>query len=316
MPYKPPQPGSGKAIENCRVCGAPANLGNDLSIIRIACSRCGDFSVSREASDDCLPITDEKQGALASHLIKKLQVGAKKPVLGSDFFSSLTNRRLPSPGELMDNLLLWMAESVDGRPGKPATLETAVLIPLVATIGARDIADVFWAREVLEKQGLVDVSPNTIHSRLTPAGWLRVEELKRAHVSSRYSFFARKFANDQLDEVFIRCLQPAVLATGYELRTVMPKAGQVDAIIEDEIRRCRFLLADLSDDNAGAYWEAGFAEGLGKPVIYVCREGINTHFDTDHRQTVKWDLSTLETTAAQLKAVIRNTLLADAKQSD
>ena len=40
----------------------------------------------------------------------------------------------------------------------------------------------------------------------------------------------------------------------------------VDAVIEHEIRACRFLIADLSDDNAGAYWEAGFAEGLGKPV--------------------------------------------------
>ena len=92
-------------------------------------------------------------------------------------------------------------------------------------------------------------------------------------------------------------------------------------IIEAEIRRCRFLIADLSDDNAGAYWEAGFAEGLGKPVIYVCRAkegGVEkrTHFDANHRHTVRWDLSTLDETAKRLKAVIRNTLLGDAKQDD
>jgi nucleoside 2-deoxyribosyltransferase len=95
----------------------------------------------------------------------------------------------------------------------------------------------------------------------------------------------------------------------------------VDAVIEDEIRRCRFLIADLSDDNAGAYWEAGFAEGLGKPVIYICRSSSNgeekkTHFDANHRQTVRWDLSSLDETATNLKAVIRNTLLGDAKQAD
>ena len=94
------------------------------------------------------------------------------------------------------------------------------------------------------------------------------------------------------------------------------KAGHIDAIIEDEIRRCRFLIADLSDDNAGAYWEAGIAEGPGKPVIYICREGMKTHFDTDHRQTVRWDLNALDDTAKTLKAVIRNTLLGDAKQED
>jgi nucleoside 2-deoxyribosyltransferase len=95
----------------------------------------------------------------------------------------------------------------------------------------------------------------------------------------------------------------------------------VDAIIEDEIRRCRFLIADLSDDNAGAYWEAGFAEGLGKDVIYICRakDGEHekkTHFDANHRQTVRWDLSALDQTTTKLKAVIRNTLLQDAIQTD
>src|SRR5262249_15556703 len=143
-----------------------------------------------------------------------------------------------------------------------------------------------------------------------------------AHIASRFAFFARQFRNPDLDKVFDRCLSPAVRATGYELRTVTQRAGLVDAIIEDEIRRCRFLIADLSDDNPGAYWEAGFAEGLGKLVIYICRssrsngEEKKTHFDTDHRHTVRWDLSSLEETATNLKAVIRNTLLGDAKQAD
>ena len=137
----------------------------------------------------------------------------------------------------------------------------------------------------------VRTSAIVLRGRL-PAGWTRVEELQRAHVASRYAFFARQFDNADLNDLFNRCLRDAVAQTGYELRTVTQKAGHIDAIIEDEIRRCRFLIADLSDDNAGAYWEAGFAEGLGKDVIYICREkdkdgktDKKTHFDTDHRQT-------------------------------
>lgn len=49
-----------------------------------------------------------------------------------------------------------------------------------------------------------------------------------------------------------QCLRPAVKQTGYDLQTATQKAGSIDAIIEDEIRRCRFLIADLSDENAGA----------------------------------------------------------------
>jgi nucleoside 2-deoxyribosyltransferase len=82
------------------------------------------------------------------------------------------------------------------------------------------------------------------------------------------------------------------------------------------------VVADLSNQNNGAYWEAGFAEGLGKPVIYICRaadeygEEIATHFDASHRHTVKWDLAAPADFAIRLKAVIRNTLLGDANQSD
>jgi nucleoside 2-deoxyribosyltransferase len=138
-------------------------------------------------------------------------------------------------------------------------------------------------------------------------------------VSSSFAFFARQFKNAELDDVYTRCLRPAVNAIGYDLRTVTQQPGLVDAVIEDEIRRCRFLLADLSDDNAGAYWEAGLAEGLGKPVIYICRakDGAaekRTHFDTNHRHTIRWDPSSLDDTATQLKALIRNTLLGDAKR--
>jgi hypothetical protein len=162
---------------------------------------------------------------------------------------------------------------------------------------------------------------DSYQGKLTAHGWRRFEDLKRARISSRYAFFARKFSNTDLDKVFEECLRPAVEETGYKLRVVTQRARLVDAIIEDEIPRCRFLVADLSDHNAGAYWEAGFAEGLGKPVIYLCcskTDGVPkmTHFDANHRNTVRWDLASLDQTATQLKAVIRNTLLGDAKQTD
>ena len=38
------------------------------------------------------------------------------------------------------------------------------------------------------------------------------------------------------------------------------------------IRDAKFVIVDLTHDNHGAYWEAGYAEGLGKPVIYVCKK--------------------------------------------
>ncbi len=238
----------------------------------------------------------------------------------------MTTRTLPSPTEASENLISWLAEQADGRPG--IQIEIVYMNPtLLGKVGVVGPEDIGWIVDSLTSQdllrGTMRRSPGIeiYTGNLSARGWQRFEELKRAHVSSSYAFFARQFNNVELDDVFKRCLWAAVQQTGYELRTVTQRAGLVDAVIEDEIRRCRFLIADLSDNNAGAYWEAGFAEGLGKPVIYVCRAKDGdaekkTHFDANHRHTVRWDLASLDQTATQLKAVIRNTLLGDAKQTD
>jgi hypothetical protein len=308
-------------VGSCTVCQAPANvLREEFGWGTVVdCSRCGDYSVERVTCDDIrLPLGDAKRRALASHLIRKLQNG-RRPLLTTDFFRSLEDRALPAAAEASDSLLLWFAESAQGNLGKLNPINHSDQA-LQASIGVISAADLIYVTEALMHQRLIE-GPTNIGLRLTPSGWLRVEELKRAHIASNYAFFARKFDNPELDRVFDECLRPAVAATGYELRPVTQRAGLVDAVIEDEIRRCRFLIADLSDDNAGAYWEAGLAEGLGKPVIYVCRakvgtEDKRTHFDANHRHTVRWDLSSLDQTATKLKAVIRNTLLGDATQED
>jgi hypothetical protein len=313
-----------RTVGSCTVCQAPANvLRQEFGWGTVVdCSRCGGYRVEHVTCDDIrLPLGDAKQRALASHLIRKLQNG-RRPLLTTDFFRSLEDRALPTAAEASDSLLLWFAESADGNLAKfnPINPSDQALQASIGVIGATDL---IYVSDALKHQGLIESmqGASSAAMRLTPNGWLRVEELKRAHIASKYAFFARKFDNPELDRVFNECLRPAVAATGYELRPATQRAGLVDAVIEDEIRRCRFLIADLSDDNAGAYWEAGLAEGLGKPVFYVCRAKVGaddkrTHFDTNHRHTVTWDLSTLDQTATKLKAVVRNTLLGDATQED
>jgi hypothetical protein len=314
-----------RVSNECTVCGSVANIHRrEFGVGTVVdCARCGDFSVPHEVAKDLqLPFTDPKKRALASYTIRRMQASGPRPKLTADFFASLKIENLPTPAEVTDNLINWLADKAEGMPG--ALIELAYsdlfLLGAIGVVGANDIA---WAVNALKSQDMFDGSagPSSCKGNLTVRGWQRFEELKRAHIASRFAFFARKFDNAELDIVYEKCLRPAVRATGYELRTVTQRAGLVDALIEDEIRRCRFLVADLSDDNAGAYWEAGFAEGLGKPVIYVCRARDGgaekrTHFDANHRHTIRWDSASLDQTAANLKAVIRNTLLGDAKQAD
>ena len=56
-----------------------------------------------------------------------------------------------------------------------------------------------------------------------------------------------------------------------------------------EIRRCQFVVADVTGQNPGAYFEAGFAMALGRPVIWICREDEEKiHFDTRQYPHIFW----------------------------
>jgi hypothetical protein len=75
-----------------------------------------------------------------------------------------------------------------------------------------------------------------------------------------------------------------------------------------EIRTSQFLVADVTLQRPGVYFEAGFALGLGRPVIWTCREDDlrNVHFDTRQYSHVVWtDSQDLRTKLAdRIKATI------------
>lgn len=160
--------------------------------------------------------------------------------------------------------------------------------------------------------------------QLMIAGWDRLEVLRRGHSKSRIAFMAMPFGKVELDQIYLEHFQPAVSATGFTLKRLDENqpAGLVDDRLRVEVRQCRFLLADLTHGNAGAYWEAGYAEGLGKPVIYTCEKSVfddrtkGPHFDTNHHLTVVWEAGSPAAAVSKLKATIRATLPTEAVLSD
>ena len=80
--------------------------------------------------------------------------------------------------------------------------------------------------------------------------------------------------------------------------------GRIDAKIEMEIKRSRFLVADVTGGRQGVYYEAGYAMGLGLPVIW-CVNSDHTddmHFDTQQYKHIIWD--TAEDMAQELEALV------------
>ena len=154
-----------------------------------------------------------------------------------------------------------------------------------------------------------------INVSLTLDGWERHEATKRGGLAGNYGFIAMKFGEVDLDDFVKNVVKPAVKnATGCDLVSFLDvrKAGVLDTQLRAKIRAARFVIADLTHDNHGAYWEAGYAEGLGKPVIYICEkthfDEKKTHFDTNHCTTVPWSRDDDTGCCDELSATLRRSL--------
>src|SRR5947208_7295374 len=123
-------------------------------------------------------------------------------------------------------------------------------------------------------------------------------------------------------KVLADCCKPSVQLTGFNCRLITE--NQPAVLIDDQLRAAilgsRFVISDLTHGNRGAYWEAGFGECLGLPVIYTCEKEVwesnKSHFDTNHLLTIIWDTAELKKAEDLLVATIRATFRADAKQTD
>ncbi len=137
-------------------------------------------------------------------------------------------------------------------------------------------------------------------------GWKRVEQIERSDEFNKNVFVSMSFAKE-MDPVR-KAIKKGITDAGFS-------AEFLDEIIHNRqiipemfrlIRECRFLIMDISDPNYGAYYEAGYAQGLGKEVIITCSNEtfnreyktktekkyaryLKPHFDILQKQILRWD---------------------------
>ncbi|MDA1101936.1 MAG: hypothetical protein O2967_23525 [Proteobacteria bacterium] len=292
----------------------------------INCPRCGEYVLTQEALTALPDLLKSRENAaeVLSYFIRRIPVAPPYHVaalLAEHAKRIIENEVLPTPAAQADNLLRWIGKHVPG-PGETVDLRAELL---TAVVGGKSEAGVMYILKGLDQRGLIQGyiqdgnHPVTGRGgRYTPsfAGWERIEELQRGAASGNMAFMAMKYRDKNLDPFVQNYFVPAVKETGFHLRRLddNPRAGLIDNRLRVEIQSCRFLVADLTHANNGAYWEAGYAEGLGKPVIYTCEKSVfddkdkGTHFDANHHQTVVWTYDDPDNAAEELKATIRATL--------
>jgi len=309
--------------EVCFVCDALSTMVRDAEndIYQVECPRCGTFQIfgstisvlGKTGNDRRLLNTDAKKAAVG-YWLRAMQRLGETPILNADKAEQLSiDLYFPPVKEQLDLLVEHVGDTA-----------SAVGVPV--DLDADDIQYIFGGASPDSLDALLDhlaelgfikfESPvnrmvdGTFSVRITVSGWLEYEEIKRGRSTGRHAFMAMPFGESDLNERWLPSLRKAVEETGFILKRVddTPQPGLIDTKMRLEIEAARFLIVELTHANNGAYWEGGFAEGLGKPVIYLCRKDTQPHFDVEHSFRINWDPDNMEPAFRTLKATIRNAL--------
>lgn len=125
---------------------------------------------------------------------------------------------------------------------------------------------------------------------LEPNGYARIDMLQKNNSeNSKTAFVAMQFGGQT--QKLRESIRKGIENAGYI--AVLIDEVQHNELITPEIlkhiRESKFVVADLTHQNNGAYLEEGYAMGLGKPVIQLCQEGVKLHFDIAQKNTIIWE---------------------------
>jgi hypothetical protein len=207
--------------------------------------------------------------------------------------------------------LLRLVAKRAGRPQTGVEFSTATDFTL---IDCQSEAEFLWHIKWLKDEKLVDFATDNgpAASRLTLSmeGWKRVQRVPQAGGIPGRCFVAMWF-HDSMNEAFELGISKAVADCGLPAPIRIDRKEHNNQITDEimaGIRDAEFVVADFTGNRGGVYYEAGFARGLGRPVIYCCiaSELENLHFDTQQINHITWsDAADLrEKLANRIKATI------------
>ena len=142
---------------------------------------------------------------------------------------------------------------------------------------------------------------------LTAKAWAELEAAKTKYQQHNLCFVAMRFL-PELNPLFA-AMERACNRAGYVCKRVDtdPHADHIDNRLIDMLNRCRFVIADFTQNSRNVYFEAGYAKGLGKWVIWTKRSKLKVAFDTKQFNFINWhdeDAATFEEELENSIAVI------------
>jgi hypothetical protein len=278
----------------------------------------GKYIITGSAAATAGSLGNVEKALLTTWLIDNRRLGDSTPRVTTREIELAKTWRKLSVAERRDRLLLAISASVEKLGGKlqfseyrgvispndpiPQDSKLAEKQRLIAWTESDTFDEVKALVDFAKSQGLIE---NHVHGlSLTFDGYTLLESLRTVPTLSEQAFVAMWFA-EAVNDAYTNGIAPAISDCGYKPMRIDNKEhnNKIDEEIISEIRRSRFVVADFTcgyvDANGrqnfiprgGVYYEAGFAQGLGIPVIWTCRKDqiMDIHFDTRQYNHITWD---------------------------
>ena len=309
----------------CPICGAQTNLMSYIEKFKRyqgVCHTCGKFSISEYT------LADADRNKLASYLyyhadydestesyLSNYSIHRKPEKVMDDekclLLEEVENWYPITFSEKIDTFLLHLYKKtkyMGHTVGVPynSVGSACFAIPIPDVIGDNRMEQAKFFVNYLRDQTLITHQSSFDNYCLAPKGYQRVDELQR-HYSNNKNVFVSMAFNDETKDTR-EAIRKGIIDAGYSPEFI-------DEIIHNHqivpemfrlIRECRFLILDITDPNYGAYYEAGYALGLGKEVIICCSKEVfikkyetdeekkyqkylKPHFDIAQKQILVWD---------------------------
>jgi hypothetical protein len=284
-------------LHDCPLCEAPTAQANALAgrdAHYYECSQCGQFEI------DGLLLLDIVSGEFAARrfiirgLVRRSNELMGKPLAmltREPLLEEMARAPVPrNPVALIDKVMLDIAN--DAKSFRTATRVSTLAFTryfLQTDLEFVGVLNILAEEDLIRLGGMQGQSHQLT---ITARGWRHAKELQDAAPSGSQVFVAMRFSEalkPAYDDGIYRGLKEAGY-DGVRVDRIMHN-GTIDDRIIAEIRRSAFLVADLTDNAHGVYFEAGYALGLGLEAIWTVRSDHldAAHFDVKQYNMIVWN---------------------------
>ena len=273
--------------ESCVICETMHEAAaHDPKFVHQKCPRCGEFKLTMEAWEiigNRISVDKVK----ISGWVSDQNRACKVPTISVDVLERVSARSLPTFAERADRLLL---EAVRGQ--KMGDRFNITEPRFVAATYSQDVDEVHFLSRLLEDQDFIDARTMGGDCEVLPHGYIAADALTHRAAPSDKGFVAMWF-NEDLTPAYEKGFRVGILGAGYDPVRVdhVEHSNRIDDEIIAHIRTAAFVVPDFTGHRGGVYFEAGFALGLGRHVIWTCQKDDikDLHFDIRQYNTIDWE---------------------------